>query len=152
MSRSAQPRSGTWSELPVAPPPKRRRPRPPRLLVAEDDPELRCLLIECLRKDGYEVVDVANGNDLLIRITSHYRLCPDPEPIDLILTDVRMPIVSGIDIARGLRDAEWTTPIVLITAFADEDVRMTAQALDAVLLDKPFQLEVLRSCVRRLLA
>jgi DNA-binding response OmpR family regulator len=123
----------------------------PRILVAEDDPEMRRLIIESLQKDGYDVVDVADGAQLLVRITSYYRLHPDPEPIDLIVTDVQMPVVNGLDIVKGLRDARWTTPIVIMTAFGDDEMRARVKALGALLLDKPFKMNALRTIVRTLL-
>ena len=148
----ARPRRGSWSELPVSPPQPRVSSRPPRVLVAEDDAEMRRLMIESLTSDGLEVVDAADGGQLLIHITSQYRLRPEPEPIDLIVTDIRMPIVSGLDIVRSVREAGWPTPIVMVTAFADQDTRLRASELGAVLLEKPLKMSVLRLSVRSLLA
>lgn len=126
--------------------------RCPRILVAEDNDDLRKLVVETLQDDGCDVVDVADGQQLLIRLTSQYRLRPEPEPIDLLLTDVCMPIVSGMDIVRSLREAGWTTPIVVITASADPQTRAIVSRLGVDLLDKPFKLEALRSRVRTLLS
>ena len=122
-----------------------------RILVAEDDREMRRLVIEELRRDGHDVVDATDGGQLLLRITDFYRLRPTPDPIDLILTDIRMPVCSGFDIIQGLRDANWMTPVILMTAFGDDDARTRARALGAVLLDKPFEMSVLRAHVRALL-
>lgn len=122
-----------------------------RILVAEDDVEMRRLVIEALLKDGHQVVDVTDGGELLIRITSYYRLHPTPEPIDLIVTDVRMPVVNGLEIVRALREARWKTPIVIMTAFGDSEMRAHAEKLGAVVIDKPFKMDVLRSIVRSLL-
>jgi len=113
---------------------------------------MRRLMIESLTSDGLEVVDAADGGQLLIHITSQYRLRPEPEPIDLIVTDIRMPIVSGLDIVRSVREAGWPTPIVMVTAFADQDTRLRASELGAVLLEKPLKMSVLRLSVRSLLA
>jgi DNA-binding response OmpR family regulator len=118
--------------------------------VAEDDVEMRRLVIEALRRDGHEVVDVTDGGQLLIRITEFYRLRPMPDPIDLIVTDVRMPVCSGFDILQGLRDAAWVTPVIIMTAFGDDEARTRARRLNAVLLDKPFEMSSLRSHVREL--
>ena len=126
-------------------------PRPAHILVAEDDCELRELVVESLRKDGHEVVDVADGCQLLMRITNRYRLRPHPDPIDLIVSDIRMPVVNGLDIAQGLRDAHWKTPLVLITAFSDPETQARADELGAVLLDKPFKMSALRLSVSELL-
>jgi CheY-like chemotaxis protein len=151
MNRTTVDRLASWAELPMEPPHARRCSRPSRVLVAEDDDEMRRLVVEALQKEGYEVIGVPDGNHLLIRITSHYRLRPDPEPIDLIVTDIRMPVVSGLDIVQSLRDAGWTTPVVIMTAFGNVETRLRANALGAVLLDKPFELDLLRTVVRNLL-
>ncbi len=112
---------------------------------------MRRVVIDALRRDGYDVVDVSDGGQLLLRITDIFRLHPSPEPIDLILTDVRMPTCSGFEIIEGLREAHWTTPVIIMTAFGDEDARARAKRLNAVLLDKPFAMTALRAEVRELL-
>jgi CheY-like chemotaxis protein len=137
MKTSLPPEPRNWGDLPMPPPRRVTADRPRRILVAEGDGELRQLVLESLQKDGHDVVEVADGNQLLIRITSHYRLRPDPEPIDLIVTDIRMPVVSGLDIVRSLRDAQWSTPVVMITAFADVETRAQATELGGVLLISP---------------
>jgi DNA-binding response OmpR family regulator len=128
------------------------RTRHARILVAEDDLEMRRLVIESLRVDGHEAVDVSDGGQLLRQLTSLYRLRPDPEPIDMVVTDIRMPVCSGLEIVQGLRDADWTTPVVIMTAFGDAQTRAQAARLGAVLLDKPFKMMTLRSIVSDLLA
>ncbi len=112
---------------------------------------MRRLVIDALRRDGYEVVDVSDGGQLLLRITDIFRLRPSPDPIDLILTDVQMPTCNGFDIIEGLRDAHWTTPVIIMTAFGDDAARARAKSLNAVLLDKPFAMAALRAEVRELL-
>ncbi len=112
-----------------------------RILVAEDDAEMRRLVIESLRADGHEAVDVTDGGQLLVQITSFY----------LVVTDVRMPVCSGLEIVQALRDADWSTPIVIMTAFGDNETRTRAKNLGAVLLDKPFKMKTLREIVRALL-
>jgi DNA-binding NtrC family response regulator len=89
---------------------------------------------------------------LLVRIARQYRIKEPAEKLDLVVTDVRMPIITGLAILKGLRDAHCATPVILMTAFGDEATKREAEALDAVLFDKPFKLEVLRQTVRDLLA
>jgi DNA-binding response OmpR family regulator len=136
----------------ISHPGETQRTRHARILVAEDDLEMRRLVLESLRSDGHDAVDVSDGGQLLVHLTSIYRLRPDPEPIDVVVTDIRMPVCSGLDIVQGLRDAEWTTPVVIMTAFGDAKTRAHAARLGAVLLDKPFKMSTLRSIVRDLLA
>jgi len=122
-----------------------------RVLVAEDDVEMRRLVAESLRKDGYEVTEEPDGGRLLVRVAAIYSFEQTVDPFDLIVSDIRMPICSGLDILKGLRDAHWTTPVVLMTAFGDEETRSRARALGAALFDKPFQMRALRAVVRALL-
>ncbi|MGH7283424.1 MAG: response regulator transcription factor [Polyangiaceae bacterium] len=125
------------------------RARPARILVAEDDLEMRRLVVESLQADGHEAVDVMDGGQLLVQLTSFDRLVA--EPIDLIVTDIRMPAPSGLEIVQTLREAEWKTPIVIMTAFGDPETRARARSLGAVLLEKPFKMRTLRGIVRALL-
>jgi DNA-binding response OmpR family regulator len=121
----------------------------PRIVVAEDDPDMRALVADTLRRDAYDVMEVPNGGALLVRIGRQYR---GEETIDLLVSDVRMPVVTGIAILRALRAAHSTMPVVLMSAFADAATRREAESLDAVLLDKPLHPSALRAEVRRLLA
>jgi CheY-like chemotaxis protein len=119
---------------------------PKRVMVAEDDPEMRRLVADAIRKDGYEVVEVPDGGRLLVRVTDEcFR--EKMHTIDLIVSDVRMPICSGLEIVRAIRDAGWTVPVILMTAFGDDETRDRAAQLNAVLFDKPFDLDDLRTAV-----
>jgi DNA-binding response OmpR family regulator len=103
-----------------------------------------------MRKDGFEVIEANDGGRLLVQVTSAYEH-PDAE-VDLIISDIRMPICTGLQILKGLRDARWTVPVILMTAFGDDSVRANAEALNAVLFDKPFALDDLRTTVMSLLS
>jgi DNA-binding response OmpR family regulator len=122
-----------------------------RVLVADDDAEMRRLVAETLRRDDYEVVEESDGGRLLVRIAAIYAFEHTVDPFDLIVSDIRMPVCSGLDILKGLRDAHWTTPVILMTAFGDDETRRRAESLGALLFDKPFQMNALRLVVRTLL-
>ena len=126
--------------------------RPARIAVAEDDREMRSLVAEALRRDGHDVTELVDGATLLVRIARQYRIKEPAEKLDLVVSDIRMPVISGIAILKGLRDAHCATPVILMTAFGDEATRREAEKLGAVLFDKPFKLAVLRQAVRDLLA
>jgi CheY-like chemotaxis protein len=132
--------------------PHREPGRPPRVLVADDDPEMRRMVSDTLRKDGYQIVEEPDGGRLLVRVAALYGRSGVVEPVDLIVTDVRMPVCTGIDILKGMRDAHWGTPVVLMTAFPDAETKRRAAALGATLFHKPFQLVDLRQTVKQLLA
>ncbi|CAN5753794.1 hypothetical protein BH09MYX1_BH09MYX1_20460 [soil metagenome] len=108
----------------------------PRIFLAEDDADLRGLFASALRKQGYEVIDAADGAELLEYLSAVASLRM-PRP-DAIVMDVRMPYHSGIDLLLALRLAEWDVPILLMTAFGDAHLRRRASDLGAAtLLDKP---------------
>ena len=119
--------------------------RPPRILLAEDDYELRTLLVEALEVEGYEVVPAADGFDLLDRIGDTW-LAEDG--FDLVLSDIRMPGCTGLKALEALRERDWSTPIVFMTAFGSIKTHGEAQGLGATIVDKPFDLDDLIDLVR----
>jgi DNA-binding response OmpR family regulator len=127
-------------------------PRTARIALAEDDRQMRSLVAESLRADGHTVIELVDGAQLLVRLARQYRLRDPEETIDLVVSDIRMPILTGLSILKGLRDARCETPVVLMTAFADSPDRQAALDLGAVVFDKPFKMADLRSAVRALLA
>jgi CheY-like chemotaxis protein len=123
--------------------------RPLRILVADDDESLRTLLAAVLASDGHETVDVADGAELLERLARGL-LEGSGWSFDLIVSDVEMPMWSGLDLLAGLSREPTAPPIILMTAFGDERTHREARRLGAItLLDKPFDLEELRALVRR---
>lgn len=111
-----------------------------RVFLAEDDADLRRLLATVMREDGYEVVECADGSELLDRLGSS--LLEDgpiqPFDVDVIVADVCMPGCRGIDVLAGLRDASWRTPVILMSGYSDARVRARARRLGAsAFLRKP---------------
>jgi DNA-binding response OmpR family regulator len=133
----------------TSPNPRRSVSRRPRILVADDDAEFRELLAGALRDDDYDVIEESDGGRLLVRVAASYT--PGATPIDLIVSDVCMPVCSGLNILKGLRKANWSTPVILMTAFGDGDLRASAAHLGAVLFEKPFDACALKDKVRELL-
>ena len=136
------------------------RPGVKRVLLAEDDTALRHLLAETLRGNGYEVSEIPDGGRLLVRVAQEVqgrgvldeRRGSAPEPIDLIISDVRMPVCTGLQIVEALRQVHRKTPVILITAFADDATRAKAEGLGAVLFDKPVDLDELMEVVAQILS
>lgn len=124
---------------------------PPRILLAEDDVPMRQLVAEALKKDGYDVVEVSDGGRLLVTLARQFAHNDGAMSVDLLVSDVRMPICTGLQILEQLRAARCGIPIILMTAFGDEATRRKARSLGAVLIDKPFPLVELRAAVARLL-
>jgi len=121
-----------------------------RVIVAEDDPEMRRLVVEALRKAGHEVTEAADGGRLLLNIIQAFNRDPSLALVDVIVTDVRMPVCNGLELVERLAEANWRIPIILMTAFGDDDIRRRAERPDAVLLEKPLSVGALREAVERL--
>ncbi len=122
-----------------------------RVLVADDDPCAREVVAEILRDMGLEVVTADDGGRMLVSIAEQYKAGRTPQDVQLVVTDVVMPVMSGIEVLKGLRAAKWKTPVIVMTAFATEDVRDVVGKLGGVLLVKPVPLDVLETTVRDLL-
>ncbi len=124
-------------------------PRRPRVAVAEDNVEMRRLIAATLRGDGYEVVEAGDGTELIARLEAlGGAQGPARTAVELIVSDLRMPGLSGMDVLGAIRDGNWRTPFILITAFGDEETHREAEDLGAAaVLDKPFDLERLRTLV-----
>lgn len=113
----------------------------PRVLVVEDDAPFREYVVGVLSNAGYEVCEAADGGDLLEKVADvATKDGIDPEPFSAILTDVRMPGISGADAIELLRNGPWRhTPTIMMTAFSDSQIRARAARLGvAAVLDKPF--------------
>ena len=121
----------------------------PLIALAEDNPQLRALLAMALEAVGYRVLQAETGERL---VTIVRRLVAAGEPLRLIITDVRMPTLGGLEAARMLRDAGHAVPLIFMTAFGDAWTRSQASSLGALLLDKPLSLQVLRRAVTQAIA
>lgn len=145
-------------EGPMRPGPNRRMDaapsvsgRPARILIAEDDYEMRSMLAASLRGDGYDVIEAADGAALLEEV-SMLLFSGQAVPADLIISDERMPGILGLEILAGLRKSLWPTPFILITGFGDRQTHQKAMALGArAVFDKPFDLDDLKDTIRRIL-
>lgn len=126
----------------------------PKILLAEDDDELRALFAETLRAAGFDVTETADGEAFLDALASSLKRAPDGRAggFELVLADVRMPHFSALDVMFAARRSLAATPIVLVTAFADGHTQRLAFLLGAsAVLSKPVKLEHLVATVRKLL-
>jgi DNA-binding NtrC family response regulator len=116
-----------------------------RILVVDDDGDMRSLLTDVLSNEGFAVEGVANGAEALIRLRT--------EAFAAIILDKNMPGLSGLDLLPGLRTICPDTPVIMITAFGDVATYMDAMekgAFDYVF--KPFRMEELLRVMRQALA
>ncbi len=113
-----------------------------RVLVVDDDGEMRALINEVLSGKGYEVIEAANGAQALIRLRS--------ESFTAIVLDKNMPGLSGLDLLPGLRTICPETPVILITAFGDVPTYVDAMEKGAsAYIFKPFRMDELVQALDR---
>ncbi len=116
------------------------------IITTDDDQAIRKVIQILLRKEGYEVTVCSNGDELLANLKASW------STVDLILLDIKMPGLSGIQLLEILRRNYPRIPVIMLTAFNDLDTGMKAIRLGASdYLTKPVHREVLVSCVSRVL-
>jgi len=139
--------NGMWVKIPSDSSVRR-----PRILVAEDDPEMRKLLIRRLGDAGFETIECADGWKLLDHLGNPV-LSGEPDDYDLIVSDIRMPGVTGLEVLEGIHDTEWFVPMILVTAFGNDEVHNRARELGAAgMFDKPFDIDDLILRIHQILA
>ncbi len=115
-----------------------------RILVVDDDADMRALLADVLNDEGYVVELVPNGAEALIRLRT--------ESFAAIVLDKNMPGLSGLDLLPGLRTICPEMPVILITAFGDVSTYMDAMDKGAFeFIFKPFRMEELLRTLQRAL-
>ena len=116
------------------------------VLLAEDDSSFRTLLRWALERAGYKVVECSDGVCLLSSVAG------DPEKkarrFDVVVSDVRLPGVTGIEALEYLHDLPQMPPVIIITAFGSEQTHLYARSLGATtVLDKPFDMDELLEAI-----
>jgi CheY-like chemotaxis protein len=115
-----------------------------RLLVADDDPTVALLMHAALAGDGFAVTVVDNGRAALD--------CCARERFDLVLLDVEMPGLDGLEVAAGIRRGAWpATPVVLVSSHGDAAFLAHLAELSASYLAKPPAWPTLGQTLRNLL-
>jgi DNA-binding NtrC family response regulator len=123
--------------------------RPIRVLLAEDDNDMRRLLVCTLRRAHCEVIEARNGLQLTEQIERSRQ--QDAPSVDLIISDIRMPGCSGLDVLGALRRSDAATPVILITGFGDSETHAQAHRLGALaVFNKPFDMDDLHTLVMSL--
>jgi two-component system response regulator PilR (NtrC family) len=115
--------------------------RPPRILVVDDERSMRELLAIVLRREGYEVLLAENGRTAIGLL--------EREPVDLLISDIKMPDLSGVDVLRAAKTIDPDILGIMITAFASTETAVEAMRLGACdYLSKPFDIDLLKMKVR----
>ncbi len=112
-----------------------------RVMIIEDDEEMRSLLRDFFEEEGFETDSVSTGVDALRELSKDH--------FDLVITDIRMPGLTGLDILPTIRRLKPGTPIIAMTAYGSDDVRRRAFERGATTyLEKPIILSKLRRLIR----
>ncbi len=116
-----------------------------QILIADDDSSMRAALSESLESCGYEVVTADNGIDALQKFREGR--------FEVVITDMRMPKMSGMDVLRGIKKTSPETPVILITAYGTVNTAVEAMKEGAAeFIMKPFSLDDLEFVVKNVLA
>jgi CheY-like chemotaxis protein len=120
-----------------------RRKNRMRVLLAEDDDEMRALLAQVLEKEGYDVIEASDGSELIDFVGLAVSV-PDIESApDVIISDHRMPGWSGLEVLAGVRSLGSAVPFILITAFGNARLRDQAMRMGATaVIDKPVEVDI----------
>jgi len=115
------------------------------VLVVEDNPSVLLLMEKALGKEGYTVITARDGEEALQRVSSGDRL-------DLLVADLVLPKVGGLELAWRLTESDPRLRIILISGYAAEEATLSAIAAERVLfLEKPFSAQAFRAKVREAL-
>jgi DNA-binding NtrC family response regulator len=119
-------------------------PQPVRILVVDDDAEMRALLVEELRHEGYEAGEASDGAEAVLACRAM--------AYDVILMDKNMPGPSGLDLLPGFRRSCPRARIIMMTAFGDVPSYVEASEKGAVdFLFKPFRIDDMKASIRKAL-
>ncbi len=122
------------------------------IFLAEDERAMRELLARAMTRAGYRVVEARSGVDLLDRIETALGERNHLGVGQVIVSDVRMRRLGGLEVLETLRRAGVHAPCILVTAFGDAETHARAGALGAEeVIDKPFEIEALLARVRAVL-
>ena len=111
------------------------------ILIIDDEKSMREFLSIMLEKEGYRTIAIDNGNDALKFIKDN--------DYDLIITDIKMPKITGIDILRESMTLHQNTPVIMITAFASTEVAVEAMKLGAHdYITKPFNVDEIKIIIK----
>ncbi len=112
-----------------------------RILIVDDEATIRASLVESLTREGYEITAAETGEEALAKCHS--------TKFDLVITDLKLPGVSGLEILQALRNQGNGTPVILMTAYGDVDTAVSAMRLGAYnFIPKPFKLGTMKTQVR----
>jgi CheY-like chemotaxis protein len=115
----------------------------PTILVVEDDPRVRFLICEVLRREGYQVAEAGDGAEALELVRT--------QRVNLVITDFVMPKVNGLKFVEQLHSINPRIPVIFVTGYLSVVAGKTLLQDVSEILEKPFELDALRAAVQRVL-
>jgi DNA-binding NtrC family response regulator len=115
------------------------------ILIVDDESEMRSALSHALTRGGFSVETAASGTDALVKIKK--------DPISLVITDIKMPEMSGMEVLGAVKKISPQIPVIVITAYGS--IHSAVEAMQAGAADyllKPFSFETLEATVKKVLA
>ncbi|HUB31430.1 MAG TPA: response regulator [Bryobacteraceae bacterium] len=118
------------------------------ILLVDDEASVRSYIRNILRREGFQVLEGVDGVDALQQVERHQ------SPVDLLVTDIRMPRMDGLALARSVNEKFPATPILYISGFPFdlEEERTLHPATVCAFLAKPFSRQTLVEAVRKCLS
>jgi two-component system response regulator AtoC len=118
------------------------------VMVADDDDDFRTVLVAALQAEGHSTIEAHDGQELLEALARTQDGSVSLRP-DVLITDVKMPKLSGLGVLEALRGLRWNLAVVVMTALYDDSIDTFARRLGAsVVLHKPFGPEIMLMAVR----
>lgn len=110
------------------------------ILIVDDEPSMREFLGILLEKEGYRALTASDGREALSFVESH--------PVDLVISDIRMPVMSGLELLAALKEKKPALPVIMITAFASPEDAVTAMKDNAFdYITKPFNVDEIKKVI-----
>jgi CheY-like chemotaxis protein len=112
-----------------------------KILVADDDPVIRKLLCQVFSEDGHKVSPATNGAQVIEKVQK--------EDFELLLLDVHMPVMDGLETLRNMRSMFPNLPVVMMDSYPDQLVRQAENEGALTCIHKPFDLNEIREIVEK---
>ncbi len=115
-----------------------------KILIVDDEQSMRDFLSIMLKKEGYEVVSAENGTDAVKAVQN--------DIFDLLITDVKMSGMDGIDVLKAVKEVSAETVVIMITAYATAETAVEAMKLGAYdYITKPFKIDQIKLVIQKAL-
>jgi two-component system cell cycle sensor histidine kinase/response regulator CckA len=111
------------------------------ILVVDDDDSIRELILKIVRSSGHDALPARNG----LEAVAMFRSCPDS--IDLVITDLKMPVMDGNEAVRRIRETRPHATIICVSGYSEQEC-----PVGTMFLSKPFTVGQVRTCVGEALA